>query len=215
METNKTIYKIEEKIHEKYNKTIYVVNFTDQSERLVSMQGKIAVARKNDGYYSTFGEGGYIFKTTAKAQAFADAVVELIEEAKTIDRSGYYARLMSEDYSVEIPDGARKKTEGESWDYYLTYRMELTILNILKGKVYLPDEEDVYEEIEKSEATLKRLTDNGAAPEKIERAKAQIHSLHYLLDYVVEQYGKGGIIVRMPEAKYREISANRQKYMYN
>lgn len=66
-------YTVEKRHHEKSNKDIFAVNFTERMERDMFLRTK-QIAKEQGGYYSSFGKGGFIFDTEDQARVFAERV---------------------------------------------------------------------------------------------------------------------------------------------
>ena len=67
-------YKIERRLHKKNGTYIYALSFTDRVDRDAFKALKAEVKNYN-GYYSSFGKGGFIFNSAAEGKKFGDAVL--------------------------------------------------------------------------------------------------------------------------------------------
>lgn len=70
--TNDTFFSLAKRIHDKSGETIFVVNFTDNSNEFCE-RGKAEV-KQFGGYWSNYGSGGFIFKSEADATKFANSM---------------------------------------------------------------------------------------------------------------------------------------------
>lgn len=66
-------YTVEKRYHQKNNKDIFAVNFTERMDRDAFLTAK-KKAKEAGGYYSSFGKGGFIFETEEAARNFAESI---------------------------------------------------------------------------------------------------------------------------------------------
>lgn len=100
-------YKIERRLHKKNGTYIYALNFTDRVDRDAFKALKAEVKNYN-GYYSSFGKGGFIFNSEAEGKKFGDAVLGNREEKRDVIQEKPEMREVREE-SAEPEYGAENK----------------------------------------------------------------------------------------------------------
>lgn len=81
-------FTVEKRYHQKDNKDIFAVNFTERMGRESFLAAK-KKAKDAGGYYSSFGKGGFIFDTEEAANNFAQSIVKLSERVDQDDNNAF------------------------------------------------------------------------------------------------------------------------------
>ena len=128
-------YTVEKRYHQKNNKDIFAVNFTERMDRNAFLTAK-KKAKEAGGYYSSFGKGGFIFETEEAARNFAESIFpssrqSSIEAARAeVDRNPTEAQKEAGNYrkghitidgyniTLENPKGSERSgtdKDGNKW----------------------------------------------------------------------------------------------------